>query len=88
MSRSSLNETLNTIKDHLGSEEASDDDTSRELLQQVHDDLEAVLATESVPKVQPVQTGIQAAIERFETEHPELVSVLNRAAELLAAIGV
>lgn len=88
MPRNSLNETLNTLKQHLESGEATADDTSRELLQQVHDDLEAVLATESVPKVQPMQTGIQAAIERFQSDHPELVSVLNRAAELLAAIGV
>ena len=88
MPRKSLNDTLNTLKEHLSTGEATADDTSRELLQQVHDDLEAVLATESVPKVQPMQTGIQAAIERFGTDHPDLVSVLNRAAELLTAIGV
>lgn len=63
----------------------------RQLLLQLHDDIETLLELSSeVPAQQreEVETGLSGALERLREDHPVLTRSLGHIAGLLSGIGV
>jgi hypothetical protein len=63
----------------------------RQLLMQLHDDIETLLEMSSeVPAAHrdEVRTGMAGAVERLEKNHPVLTSTIDHIAKLLSGIGI
>jgi len=67
------------------------DSASRDLLMELHDDIENLLELSSeATQVQhrEVHTGVRASIHRFEQDHPRLTQALSHILDLLAGSGI
>jgi hypothetical protein len=62
------------------------DDASRELLEDVRRDIEAMLEREDEP--QSLRERLEAAIRHFETSHPVLTETMGRVMDQLANMGI
>ena len=63
----------------------------RQLLLQLHDDIEALLELSSeapIDRKDDVRTGLSGAMERLEENHPILTRSIGHIAELLSGIGI
>jgi ElaB/YqjD/DUF883 family membrane-anchored ribosome-binding protein len=63
----------------------------RQLLQQLHDDIETLLELSSeVPAGhrEEVRSGLSGAMDRLEENHPRLTRSIGHIAELLSGLGV
>lgn len=63
------------------------DDGDRELLREVRDGLDTLLAQEPGDP-DSLRPRLDHAVERFEARHPELASVVSRLIDLLNRMGV
>ena len=89
MEKKQLQESLNSLHGELSDREAIDDKT-RDLLQTLARDIDRLLddSTENTPEdVEPVSDQVQNLVLKFEADHPELTSALNRIASALANRG-
>ena len=83
MEKKQLQATLQELRDALTGAEPIDDQT-RELLQSVTEQLQRLLQQEkglSQEDVHPVNRDLKELLLRFETEHPQLTSILGRIAD-------
>jgi ABC-type transporter Mla subunit MlaD len=90
MQRKQLRATLQELSDAL-TQAGSIDDQTRELLQSVTGQLQQLLQQEkklSPEDVRPVDRDLKELLLRFETEHPQLTSILGRIADGLANVGI
>ena len=90
MEKKQLQATLQELRDALTGAEPIDDPT-RELLQSVTEQLQRLLQQEkglSREDVHPVNRDLKELLLRFETEHPQLTSILGRIADGLANVGI
>jgi len=63
----------------------------RQLLLQLHDDIEALLELSSeapMERKDDVRTGLSGAMERLEKNHPRLTRSIGHIAELLSGMGI
>jgi DNA-directed RNA polymerase specialized sigma subunit len=61
------------------------DPTSRELLEQVQQEIENVL---DAPEEGSLRARLEAAIQHFETSHPDLTAIMGRVMDQLAHLGI
>ena len=61
------------------------DPKSRELLEQVQQEIESVL---DAPEEGSLRARLEAAIEHFETSHPDLTAIMGRVMDQLANLGI
>jgi hypothetical protein len=64
------------------------DPKSRELLADVHRDIESVLARSDAPAHGSLRKRLETAIEHFETSHPVLTATMGRVMDQLANMGI
>ena len=64
------------------------DPKSRELLADVQRDIESVLARSDEPARGSLRARLEAAIEHFETSHPDLTATMGRVMDQLANMGI
>ena len=86
MSRESaeLARRLSELKAELARTE-SVDPKSRELLEQVQQEIETVL---DAPEEGSLRARLEAAIQHFETSHPDLTAIMGRVMDQLANLGI
>jgi len=90
MEKKRLQQTLQELRDLL-SEEGDVDAQTRSELQQVLEPLQKLLQRDealSQEDVRPVDRGLKELLLRFESEHPQLASILGRIADGLANLGI
>jgi hypothetical protein len=63
-------------------------DEDRELLEQLHVDLTAVLGPEPTPEPHTLRDHISDAIDRVQAEHPRLSSLLSATLDALSDLGL
>lgn len=63
------------------------DPKSRELLEHVQQDIESVL-DRSDAEQGSLRARLEAAIEHFETSHPDLTAIMGRVMDQLANMGI
>ena len=85
MPRRQLNDMLQQLDAELRKGEPIDAE-ERALLEQVRDDLEAVLASDAPPE--GPRERVAHALERFGSKHPDLSNLLANALDALGKIGV
>ena len=61
------------------------DPKSRELLEQVQQEIETVL---DAPEEGSLRARLEAAIQHFETSHPDLTAIMGRVMDQLANLGI
>ena len=67
------------------------DQESLELLGTLTADIQRILAAAEPPpseEVEPVRSGLQDMLLRFETEHPQLASAIEQVSNGLANLGI
>lgn len=90
MEKAPLQEMLRNIRAELDEPTAIDTNTNL-LLHQLHEDIEVLLdLTGERAQVQQeqVRSGLQGAVDQFETSHPDLTAMANRLLEMLVSIGL
>ena len=90
MEKKQLQANLRELGDTLAQSGQIDDQT-RELLQSVTSELQRLLEQDdglSPEAVGPVHRDLKELLLRFETEHPQLTSILGRIADGLANVGI
>jgi hypothetical protein len=90
MDKPALQGMLRTLRAELQEPEDMDAGT-RSLLLRLREDIEVLLelSSEAEPEHhEQVETGLRAAVERFEETHPSLTSAMNRVLNLLVSIGL
>ncbi len=90
MEKKRLQATLQELQDALPGTGPIDDST-RALLQSVTEELNRLLHQEeqlSAEDLGPVDRDLKALLLRFETQHPQLTSILGRIADGLANVGI
>ena len=63
----------------------------RQLLMQLHDDIETLLemsAEAPTAHREEVRTGLSGAIDQLEADHPVLTRTIGHIAELLSGLGI
>jgi hypothetical protein len=63
-------------------------DEDRELLEQLHEDLNAVLGPEPAPEPHTLREHISDAIVRVQAEHPRLSNLLSATLDALSDLGL
>ena len=86
MHKEQLRETLTELHSELASVETLDDET-RQLLQQVAGDIEAVMA-EAHDEPLTVQERVGEMAATFRAEHPRLSGILTQLADTLSKLGI
>lgn len=89
MEKERLLETLGQLHAELAAAERVGPET-RAALQTLTDDIDRLLekGSEASPDdVQPVSSGLNDLIRKFEAEHPQLSASVGRVADALAAMG-
>ena len=90
MPKARLRESLEAIRDEL-SAGAPISLSDRDLLSQLQDDIEGLLAqpTEEVPHPDHgvVRQDAATAVEQFQGNHPSLTTVLGRLVDTLVSLG-
>jgi len=87
-------ERLRTLLQSIHSTGGSIEDVDleeRQLLLQLHDDIETLLELSSEAPIEhkeEVQSGLSAAMKRLEHKHPTLTRSIGHIAELLSGIGI
>jgi predicted nucleic acid-binding Zn-ribbon protein len=61
------------------------DPKSRELLEQVQQEIENVL---DAPEAGSLRARLEAAIQHFETSHPDLTAIMGRVMDQLSNLGI
>ncbi len=90
MQRKQLQDTLVELRETLGGMDRIDEST-RQSLHVLVDDLQGLLQQEDGPSrddIHPVKRDLKDLLLRFETEHPQLTSILGRIADGLANLGI
>ena len=85
-----LRDTLARLHDELGRSRQLDAG-SRELLERLAGDIEALLqrdSSEPQDALAALGERLRGAIERFEEEHPALTTAIGRVADALASLGI
>jgi hypothetical protein len=86
MARHELKDTLSALDEALTRDLDADDLAA---LEAVRDKIERVLdATEERARAPQVAVEVGGEVERFAVRHPQLSSLLERAAELLSGLGI
>lgn len=86
MPRETLQRNLDRLHKELADTKSLDDET-RELLAQVAQDIECVLA-DDVEDGTHIGARVQSAALKFEAEHPNLSRALSEVTDALAKLGV
>jgi len=89
MAKEKLQRLIASLNEELGSSESLDDH-SRELLQQLINDIEGIAAGESADAASPSTAAgqLETATLRFETEHPKLSMILGEIMDTLGKLGI
>jgi chromosome segregation ATPase len=64
------------------------DPKSRELLENVQQEIDSVLERSDAPEEGSLRARLEAAIEHFETSHPDLTAIMGRVMDQLANLGI
>ena len=64
------------------------DDSQRDMLRTLATDIENRLNPDVDDETNPLLTGLQSAIERFEASHPSLTTLLSDALTALSNAGI
>jgi hypothetical protein len=87
MPRETLRTSLAKLHSQLSASTPALDTETRQLLRDVAEDIEAVLA-DSDPDAASLRGRIEQAAIRFEASHPQLAHTFTQIADALAKLGV
>ncbi|RIL05613.1 MAG: DUF4404 domain-containing protein [Proteobacteria bacterium] len=87
MPEQSLRQMLENLRAELN--RAGDlDDSSRELLRVVENDIQQVLEREDEPHPESFGDRLRETVDRFESSHPTLTEAVGRVLDQLAKMGI
>ncbi|MFQ5633704.1 MAG: DUF4404 family protein [Gammaproteobacteria bacterium] len=89
MAREKLQRLIASLNEELGSTEFVDD-RSRELLQQLTNDIEKIAAGEPAESTTHATAAsqLEGAALKFETDHPKLSMILGEIMDTLGKLGI
>ena len=90
MNQNELQKTLETLRSELQRADSVDENT-RDLLTVLAKDIQRLSeqdAGQSADDVEPLSERVQDLVLKFETEHPQLTTVLNQVSAALANLGI
>jgi len=88
MPEEKLYEKLKSLHETLQNAESLDD-KSRALLEQIEDDISALMADRGEePKGETLADRVREATQTFEEEHPQITETVGQVMETLARFGV
>ncbi len=88
MPEEKLYEKLKSLHESLQNAESLDD-KSRALLEQIEDDIRALMADRGEePKGETLADRVREATQNFEEEHPQITETVGQVMETLARFGV
>ena len=90
MNPTELQKTLESLRSELN-KAASVDDETRTMLTSLAKDIQRLSdqnAAETSSEVEPLTERVQDMVLKFETDHPQLTTVLNQVSAALANLGI
>jgi seryl-tRNA synthetase len=88
MSENKLRDDIEKLRDEIKTLNA-DEDTSKEKLENLLQDIESGLETEAQDKKQSeLLAGLKESVEHFEAEHPRATAIINDIMVTLSNMGI
>jgi len=89
MAREKLQRLIASLKEELGTSKSVDDD-SKEMLQQLMQEIQDIAAGESTALDSQVTAidQVETAAVKFESEHPKLSMILGEIVDTLGRLGI